>query len=125
MTDPTKVTKTDVQLIFRPLHGRTDKDQNMDDWGTTGPDLIIEWYHCTYSATHTVGLVGTGDCCFLEITNDMIYYDGVYYGDWEVFLSTSELTHDPVPFDPEKAIPPETAQQKEIYHPPPREGGEF
>ena len=107
------------KLILRPLHGRIDKEQRMEDWGTTGPDLIVEWYHCTYSATHTVGL-SNGDCCFLELTNDMIYYDGVYYGDWEVFLSTSKLARDPVSFDPIKAVPPGGAQAKLI-----KERGEF
>jgi len=73
-------------LYIRLFHGRTDPDQNMDDWGTDGPVFgPYKFVHTTYS--HFLKL-GKSDHLIDELyvhKEDLIYYDGVYYGDWSVF----------------------------------------
>ena len=73
-------------LYIRLFHGRTDPEQDMDDWGTDGP--IFGPYihvHTTYSSMLRLGRTD-GNCDELHVhKKDMLYYDGVYYGDWSVF----------------------------------------
>ena len=73
-------------LYIRLFHGRTDPEQDMDDWGTDGP--IFGPYihaHTTYSSMLRLGRTD-GNCDELQIHHEgMVYYDGVYYGDWSVF----------------------------------------
>ena len=72
-------------LYIRLFHGRTDPSQDMDDWGTDGPVLgPYNYAHTTYS--HHLKL-GKPDNSVDELFGfeDMLYYDGIYYGDWSVF----------------------------------------
>jgi hypothetical protein len=72
-------------VYIRLFHGRTDPDQNMDDWGSDGPVFGPYTYvHTTYT---TLIRLGDSDstCHELHVRQDMLYYDGVYYGDWTVF----------------------------------------
>lgn len=83
-----KPTKPGMYLDL--YHGRIDKDQDMTDWGTPGP-LIgpCQAIHTTYMNMIRVSLTedagGHGDIDFtLHTTEDMIEFDGVFYGDWSV-----------------------------------------
>ncbi len=73
-------------LYIRLFHGRTDPDQDMDDWGSDGPVLgPYEFVHTTYAAFVRLGR-RDGICDELHVLErDMLYYNGVYYGDWSVF----------------------------------------
>lgn len=72
-------------IYLRLFHGRTNPNQDMDDWGADGPIFgPYEFVHTTYSSLVRFGKQD-GDCDSLYAVEDMLYYDGVYYGDWTVF----------------------------------------
>ena len=59
----------------------------MDDWGSKGPVLgPYELTQATY-AFHLKLIKSDGNCNELMYFEDMLYYDGVYYGDWGLFSS--------------------------------------
>jgi len=67
------------------FHGRTDPSQDMDDWGTDGPVFgPYNYAHTTYRYHIKLGKAD-GDYFELYCFEDMLYYDGIYYGDWSVF----------------------------------------
>jgi len=71
------------KLYLHMIHGRTNPNQQMDDWGTDGPFIgPLNWCHFTYNSTINLGFSdGFG---FYE---DMLFFDGVYYGDWELQIA--------------------------------------
>lgn len=73
-------------LYIQLFHGRTDPQQEMDDWGTDGPVFgPYEFVHTTYASHLKLGrLDGHCDELFVH-PEDMVFYDGVYYGDWSIF----------------------------------------
>ena len=83
-------------LYLKLLHGRTPIDLELDDWGEDGPWIgPLEWFHCTYMATLGIGFSGgeefesnSGTISELPspmyVCQGMIYYEGIYYGDWEL-----------------------------------------
>ena len=72
-------------LYLRLFHGREDPEQDMDNWGLDGPIFgPYEFVHTTYNSSIKLGKQN-GDCDMLLVAGDMLYYDGVYYGDWSVF----------------------------------------
>ncbi len=53
----------------------------MDDWGADGPIFgPYDFVHTTYALN-----LKLGTCNELFCYEDMVYYGGVYYGDWAVF----------------------------------------
>ncbi len=71
-------------LYFELFHGRKSKKEKLDDWGSSGPIFgPLEYVHTTY-ASH-IKFAQNGECCDLFTGDDLIYYDGVWYGDWSVF----------------------------------------
>lgn len=72
-------------IYMRLFHGRTNPEQDMDDWGTDGPIFgPYEFAHTTYAWDIKLGKAD-GTCDELFVHDDMVYYDGVYYGDWSIF----------------------------------------
>ncbi len=83
-------------LYLKLLHGRTLIDLELEDWGEDGPWIgPLEWFHCTYMATLCIGFArgevfesSTGTISEVPspmyICQQMIYYEGSYYGDWEL-----------------------------------------
>lgn len=80
-------------MYLRLLHGRSDPKQQMEDWGDDGPCLgPFDWIRVTYNSTIGFGagefetgpLLGGDDPIYFH--NDMLFYDDMYYGDWEVFV---------------------------------------
>ena len=72
-------------LYIRLFHGRVDPGQDMNDWGSDGPVFgPYEFVHVTYAFHVKLGKQDD-HCDELFGFEDMIYYDGVYYGDWSVF----------------------------------------
>lgn len=72
-------------LYIRLFHGRTDPNQDMDEWGSDGPVFgPYEFVHTTYTTIVRLGKPDS-NCDELFMTDDMLYYDGIYYGDWSVF----------------------------------------
>jgi hypothetical protein len=73
-------------LYIRLFHGRTDPNQDMDDWGTDGP--IFGPYlsvHTTYACRIKMIKADSSFHELLVYPEDTIFYDGVYYGDWSIF----------------------------------------
>jgi hypothetical protein len=86
-----KEEKPGKAVYLMLLHGRDNPDQQMDDWGFTGPVLgPFEAVHFTY-ATHVRCFPkgSDGDAEALELTyhDDMLMHDGKYYGDFEITAS--------------------------------------
>ncbi len=78
-------------LYLELFHGRTDPNQEMDDWGTLGPIFGIEHVNITYGAH--IKLQSEDDELFSELfVNDqqLIHYDGVFYGDICIFTDLNE-----------------------------------
>lgn len=77
------------------IHGRSPYDQELEDWGSDGPWIgPIKWFHCTYLKTFSLGFMNGDEYLATAPVNgipapiyffeDMIYFDGIYYGDWEL-----------------------------------------
>lgn len=67
------------------FHGRKTRTEVMDNWGTTGPILgPFSWVHTTYSTFIHLGALNGDELGDLTLVDDMVFYEGVYYGDWSV-----------------------------------------
>ena len=87
-------------LWLQLYHGRKNPDMEMDDWGESGPYFgPFDWMTSTYNSEFRFGKdaawvvsIGTpvtrvGDKAYrapIFIWDDMIYYDGMFYGDWSI-----------------------------------------
>jgi len=92
-------------LYIRLFHGRTDPNRDMDEWGSDGPVFgPYEFVHTTYTTVVRLGKPD-GDCDSLYVYEDMLFYNGAYYGDWSVFtdetLKKGEFVT--IPFEQSKA----------------------
>ena len=88
------------------FHGRETPDEQLDDWGKPGPIFgPFPYFHTTYGAHITFD----HDEGYLSIVGDLVYYDGLFYGDWSVFDGppSEEDRGRHVPFSAEKAEVPE------------------
>jgi len=100
-------------LYIRLFHGRTDPNQDMDECGSDGPVLgPYEFVHTTYKNFIRLGKPDD-NCEELFLHEDMLYYNGVYYGDWSVF--TEEIFKKgefaTIPFEQSKANLPALEQK--------------
>jgi hypothetical protein len=68
------------------LHGRDDPDQDMEDWGFTGPILgPFEAVHFTYLRfIRCIIDANMGKELDLATHDDLIEYEGKFYGDFEI-----------------------------------------
>jgi hypothetical protein len=81
-------------LYLRLFHGRKDPAQEMDDWGSDGPIFGPYLFaHTTYQCHLKLGRSDGGCDELYIVATDLLYYDGVYYGDWSVF-GDDELKED-------------------------------
>jgi len=73
-------------IYIRLFHGRTDPNRDMDGWGSDGPVFgpyaVVQ---TTYAYWIRLGKFTDTQFDELRLFDDMVYYDGVYYGDWSVF----------------------------------------
>jgi hypothetical protein len=85
-------------------------DATMNDWGEDGPLLgPFEWVQITYFQTVRCGLADGGEV-WLTRYDDMVFYDGMYYGDFDVLSSknSSRISGKKVaPYEPKLAELPE------------------
>ena len=104
------MTDTSEEIALELFHGRTSPDEDLNDWGSQGPVFLVSWVHVTYTTVIRVGLADDdeGELAYVE---DLIYYDGVYYGDWSV-IPAAEIKRDTAlgsrvrAFESTKALPP-------------------
>ena len=66
------------------FHGRVDPKQDMEEQGTAGPVFVCDYVQVTYAQHIQMSNI---DCVndFAIVEEDLIYYDGVYYGDFSIF----------------------------------------
>jgi hypothetical protein len=101
------------------FHGRSRPDEQLDTWGSQGPVFLVRYVHVTYLCDIKLGIdepAGDGDLHFVE---DLVYYDGCYYGDWSVFPTSllereSHLKTRVAAYDPRKATVPEGTEEESI-----------
>jgi len=97
-------------LIYIHLyHGRKTPHEELDDWGVDGPVLgPFDWFHGTYFTTFKLGTLLDDDAWWLGdnpgFEHDPIYYDGMYYGDFEIIASGEKQKNNTVPFEKSKEI---------------------
>lgn len=82
-------------LYLGLMHGRTQPRQRMDNWGFDGPAIgPLRWCHTTYAFDIKIKFVNTADAALyfdanfdgsLPMQDDMVVYEGNYYGDWTVY----------------------------------------
>lgn len=83
------------QLYLKLLHGRKDPNEQMEEWGSNGSNIgPLSWCHITYLSSINIGFLNGSDTapmlhkkdgmCFID---DMLYFNGIYYGDWELFIA--------------------------------------
>jgi len=76
------------KMYLRLYHGRTDPAQEMDDWGFAGPTFgPLSCYVHTYCCTFRIHGERGAHEVWLEKHDDMIRWDGCFYGDMEVFIA--------------------------------------
>lgn len=100
-----------AQVALELFHGRSRPEQKLEDWGSQGPVFLVDYVHVTYLCEIKLGIpepAGAGDLHFVQ---DLVYYDGAYYGDWSVFpaelaKSKVSLVARIAPFNPTKANVP-------------------
>lgn len=87
-------------MYLATLHGRANLDEQVHGWGTAGP-LIgpLEYFHTTYVTTMRMMFESEEDEALyfsdvvfpnpheLTLHRDMLVYNGVFYGDWTVFVA--------------------------------------
>jgi hypothetical protein len=79
------------KMYLRLYHGRTDPAQEMDEWGFVGPTFgPLSCYVHTYCSTFRIhGEFGTHEV-WLEKHDDLIAWNGCFYGDMEVFIAETD-----------------------------------
>ncbi len=103
-------------LYLRLLHGRTDPAADIEAWGSEGPVIgplayVHTTYMCDVKFAAPVDVIerffpaviadwrareitsAAGPLCEwqFEILDDLIHYDGAFYGDWAVFASEAAV----------------------------------
>ena len=116
MPEPYMVIAPNPGMYIELFNGRKTPDEVLDDWGTEGPIFgPLQHVHSTYATDVKLGFEDATDGRLLYV-DDCVYYDGVYYGDINVFYVDS----DPFAygsrfqeFKKELAIPPPTREVKQ------------
>jgi hypothetical protein len=97
------------KVALELFHGRKEPTEQLENWGFRGPVFLVDYVHVTYLTDIKLGVpepAGDGD---LRYVDDVVYYDGAYYGDWSV--CSPELLEDEQwgrveIYDAAKAVPP-------------------
>jgi hypothetical protein len=85
-------TLESLPLRFRLFHGRVNRSQQLDYWGMDGPVFPATFVHTTYGQHIRLGGPEHGET-HLELyvgQDGLVYYDGIWYGDWTVFPPEAE-----------------------------------
>jgi hypothetical protein len=95
---------TSKQVFIHLLHGRDDPDQEMTDWGFTGPLLgPFEAVHFTYKE-HIRCIVDANAGAELELGfhGDLLVHDGKFYGDFEICAGHGPAANSAPPRSPSR-----------------------
>lgn len=97
------------KLYLQLFHGRECPAEQLEDWGKQGPVFgPLSYVHTTYGEHIKLGKPdwphdNLGD---LYVHDGLVYYDGMWYGDWSVFgedTLNAELRKRHVPYSASKA----------------------
>ena len=91
-------------------HGRDNPQEELEDWGSKGPVFgPYESIQVTYGS-HIKMHTGAG---FDDLVwqDELVYYDGIYYGDMEVFSSEKEIKS--TPYQKEKSNLPQNKEKND------------
>ena len=98
MDDSKGIKPNETGMYLKLFHGRDDPEEDMDDWGYEGPTIgPLVWAHTTYNSHFRVRLVHPVQWEELgfptyneepdfEFKDDMIVFNGCYYGDWSLYF---------------------------------------
>ncbi|MFO0979078.1 MAG: hypothetical protein U0996_21895 [Planctomycetaceae bacterium] len=104
--------------FLRLWHGRRSLEADLEGWDVDGPTFgPFPHFQMTYFSE-----IRFGEGLCLEVVEGLVFYDGVYYGDWSFTAepeSSDPFIHE---FDPAKAVLP--LQCVEPSETPPK-GGDF
>ena len=79
---------TKGRLYLRLYHGRTDPNQQLEDWGFNGPTFgPLNSVVVTYLSTIRIHSQRHHDALWLDTSDGMVLWQGNYYGDFEVFVA--------------------------------------
>lgn len=94
------------KIYLHLYHGRKDPLEDLEDWGSEGPVFgPYENVQITYGAHIKMHAPdGFDDLTWHE---DLVYYDGVYYGDVSICTSPDQSA---IPYEEEKSNPPKKEQ---------------
>ena len=96
------------QVVIHLFHGRKSPSKDMDDHGTEGPWLgPFDYVHFTYMSDIKIANNNHGESFDdrLRIHEGLIYYDGVFYGDFSV--NSTMYGHEPeIPTAHKLHLPP-------------------
>jgi hypothetical protein len=93
-----------MKMYLELYHGRSRPTEELDDWGTQGPVFALSGFcHGTYATDLKFGENGDH---MLHFHDDYVFYDGVWYADFNVFSAEDEtpFAHRLQEFDREKAV---------------------
>ncbi len=96
-----ETTGDKLPIYIHLFHGRKTPDEQLEDWGHDGPVLgPFPFAHITYNTDIKLDNEAFHELRFVD---DLLYYDGVYYGDWSV---TAWPPKSPEAYEQEKSEPP-------------------
>lgn len=76
------------QRYLRLFHGRRNPDEDMADWGFNGPTFgPLTSVTITYLATIRIYGLRSADELWLDTMQDMVRWQGDFYGDFEIFVA--------------------------------------
>ena len=99
------------------FHGRPDPLQDLDDWGELGPVFgPLRFVHTTYAWDIKLGS-DVDTLQELNVLSDMVYYGGMWYGDWSVFPASTFRAEPALKarhqtFDAQKAVIPDHVKRR-------------
>lgn len=106
-----------MPVYLELFHGRSSIGEELGDWGSEGPILgPLTYVHITYATDLKLETVDglEGDLRLAgEGELDLLYYDGVCYGDWSVFGPEKlqrAMAARVQQFQAAKAVPPDIGQ---------------
>jgi hypothetical protein len=89
-----------ADMYLHLFHGRKTPDEELDGWGTDGPEIgPLTFVHTTYADSLRIGFKDreANEKFFpnaqypspedLNVLEDCLDYNGLYYGDWVVHLA--------------------------------------
>ena len=72
-----------MAISIKFFHGRKDPKEELNDWGTEGPEYVIGSFQWTYNTT--LRLFDTdGNDIWLDVVGDVIKVGDTYYGDFTI-----------------------------------------